>query len=45
MDHLAGIMRRRRILGDTQSQALAAYANAKDIFLQRFTEAGGQTCQ
>ena len=45
MDHLAGIMRRRRILGETQQQALGAYSEAKGIFLQRFAEAGGATCQ
>jgi cysteine-rich repeat protein len=45
MDHLSGIMRRRGLLGETQDQALNAYADAKDIFLQRFAEAGGGTCQ
>jgi hypothetical protein len=45
MDHLAGIMRRRRLLGETEAEALSAYSDAKGIFLQRFAEAGGETCQ
>lgn len=44
MDYLSGIMRRRRLLGESEAQALRDYSDAKDVFLQRFAEAGGQAC-
>lgn len=45
MDHLGGVMTRRRILGESRDEALAAYSEAKRIFIKRFDEAGGGTCQ
>jgi cysteine-rich repeat protein len=46
LDHLSGMVRNGRLyLGESRDTALSAYVEARDVFLHRFSEAGGETCQ